>query len=176
MICEYKNMKRILILLLCCISMLQVVAQNNEYKFYTLEECKNDTVLFFDRNYGEVWIAPSKRLIEGMGLRYKNCPLKVLFDEARQEGIVFKSFWFEIYPVLGTVSLYFYMDEPEQAERKWSASYTGTCLCVKVNIGRHADDVFFKSREQEKFYPLKMDFYETFLPKLTSFEVSVYTE
>ena len=151
------------------------LSQNKEYKFYTLEECKYDTVMFFEKKYGPVWVDESKRIMKGLGFRYKNCPLKVLFDEARQEGIVFKSFWFEIYPMFSEVYIYFYIDEPKQAEKKWSSSYTGTCLCVEVYLGvRH--DSFFKSREQNKFYPLEKDFYETVLPQLKSYEITLFTE
>ena len=143
-------MKKLAVILLCSIGLLQTgLGQYTKYKFYTLEECKNDTLAFFYANYGYNWIDYSRNLVKGVGERYDDCPLRVLIDEAKGEGVVFKSFRFRVTPV-GYVTLYFNVLSKEKAEETMKDN-DYPHLCVQVTIGRWYQEPCFTSREQNVF-------------------------
>ena len=157
-------MKKFVVILLCSIGLLQTgLSQNTKYKFYTLGECKNDTLAFFFANYGYNWIDYSRNLVKGVGERYDDCPLRVLIDEAKGEGVVFKSFRFRVTPV-GYVTLYLNVLPKEKAEETMKDD-NYPHLCVQVTIGRWYQEPYFTSREQNVFYDIDDEFLDSIAPK-----------
>ena len=153
-------MKKLFVILLCSMGLLQTaLSQNTKYKFYTLKECKNDTLAFFWANYAENWADYSRHLINGIGQRYIDSPLRVLIDEAKKEGIVFRSIRFNVYS--DYVEMYLNVLPKEQAEITMKDKGEYPHLCIRLTVGHYSREHCFVSRKQNVFYDLDDEFMDS---------------
>ena len=142
-----------LLLLIPCLFSV-VYGQNKEVKFCTLEECGNDTVRFFQKNYG--YNPHYSGDLGNYGTRYIEQPFQVLIDEARGEGFVFHSYsWF-----FDGARIYFFIFVEPVEEALEKIRRKALCLCVKVGAGVLGEENRKRIREKKerKVYPIDEEF------------------
>ena len=142
-----------LLLLIPCLFSV-VYGQNKEVKFCTLEECGNDTVRFFQKNYD--YNPHYSGDLGNYGTRYIEQPFQVLIDEARGEGFVFHSYsWF-----FDGARIYFFIFVEPVEEALEKIRREAVCLCVKVGVGVLGEENRKRIREKKerKVYPIDEEF------------------
>lgn len=88
----------------------------------------------------------------------------MLIDEAKGEGVVFKSFRFRVTPVgYVTFHLINVLSKEKAEETMKDDNYPH--LCVQVTIGRWYQEPCFTSREQNVFYDIDDEFLDSIAPK-----------
>ena len=147
------------ILLLLCIPMWVRVAeaQNEKVKFHTLKECQYDTLKFVNKNYGYDSSTHGKGPGYGYGMRYILQPLQVLFDEAKGEGVKFRSFCWDL-EADGKITFIVFLEPVEKAREKIAKGKYCVCFCAITGISGEENRAEVKSLKRMKLYPIDKRF------------------
>ena len=148
--------KKFLILFVVSLFVQVLKAQNTEVKFYTLKECQYDTLVFLERNYS--YNPNYAGELGNWGPRYIEQPLQVLFDEAKEEGVVFKSYCWYYDSFDRYFCILLFVESKDRAREKIKKGEI--CCCVEVHVGfrnvKNREEM--KQKKEMKLFPIDKSF------------------